>query len=376
MFSHAHEQESIERIVVLRALQLGDVLCAVPALRALRSAYPRARISLIGLPWARQLVDHLPGYVDELIEFPGFPGIPEAPFDAGRLTAFVADMQTRRFDLAIQLHGSGLTSNAFVELLGARWTIGSYPPGDWTPDPATHVLYTGHGSEVERCLAPLRHAGIPVDGEVLEFTVTPGDRAELASLPEVRAVVGGDYVCLHGGARHALRRWAVERFIEVGRALVADGWPVVLTGTADEAAITDEIATALGGAAIDLAGRTSLGALAALVDGSRLLVANDTGVAHLADALRTPSVIVFTHTDPERWAAADRSLHRVVASEVQLGGCRHEIGQAHRCLADACTLAERSGVDPIVGDIPVESVLHEVDEVLGTTASREPAHVA
>src|SRR5207249_22584 len=54
-------------IVMLRALQLGDLLCTVPVFRAIRRAFPDAEISLIGLPWARELIDRLPGYIDELI---------------------------------------------------------------------------------------------------------------------------------------------------------------------------------------------------------------------------------------------------------------------------------------------------------------------
>jgi ADP-heptose:LPS heptosyltransferase len=314
-------------VIILRALQLGDLLCSVPALRALRRQLPQAHIALIGLPWARQLVDRL-DVADELIEFPGFPGMPEVAADASVLPAFFDRMQARRFDLALQMHGSGLVSNAFVSMLGARHTAGFGVPG--VLNGLDHVVaYPTGRSEVRRQLTLMRSLGIRIDDERIVLPLTDADRAALAALPEAARLAAGSFACLHPGARDPRRRWPLQHFATVGDALAEEGLEVVLTGVAGDAPLTAMVAAQMRHSAIDLAGRTSLGALLALLERTRLLVANDTGVSHLADALGVPSVIVFSGSDPARWAPHDAVLHRAIG-----GPQSHATGEC--CLGEAC----------------------------------------
>jgi ADP-heptose:LPS heptosyltransferase len=303
------------RIAVFRALKLGDMLCAVPALRALRAALLGSEIALVGLPWAREFADRFRSYVDDFHEFPGWPGLPEQPPQGSRLPRFLARMCAERFDLILQLHGSGEVTNQVVAQFGARRIAGCYKFGAACPDPELFMPYPDQGLEVHRLLELLEYLGIPARGDQLEFPVRPSDRAALANLPMARHLRPGAYVCLHPGASVPERRWTIEGFASVAQSLTARGLRVVLTGSTAEAELTARVAQASGLACLDLAGRTDLGVMAALLRHARLVVCNDTGVSHLAAALRVPSVVLSTGDNPARWAPADRLRHRVLRAD-------------------------------------------------------------
>lgn len=134
--------------------------------------------------------------------------------------------------------------------------------------------------------------GIPPQGAELEFPLWEEDYSALHTIEEVRNLQTGEYVCIHPGASVLERRWSPEKFAVVADALAARGFQVVLTGTAAEAPLTKAVRESMRSTAIDLAGRTSLGAIAALLSKARILVCNDTGISHLAAALRVKSVVI------------------------------------------------------------------------------------
>jgi len=322
---------NIERIGVFRALQLGDLLCTTPALRALRAAFPKAHITLIGLPWARDMVERLE-YVDGLLAFPGFPGLPECEPDLTALPDFFRVAQAHRFDLVIQMHGAGTLTNPLCSALGARLTAGFFPSGGWCPDPERFMAWPERGPEVGRWLRLLQFLGIPTRGEQLDFPVRADERRRFRGLAAVHDLKRHRYVCLHPGARLPSRRWPPERFAKVGDWLAEQGFSVVLTGATDERDIAARVIASMRQPAIDLVGATDLGMFAALIGDARLLVSNDTAASHVAAATRTPSVVVCAGSDPERWAPLDHERHQVVYHAVICRPCVHvECPFGHPC---------------------------------------------
>jgi ADP-heptose:LPS heptosyltransferase len=305
------------RVAVFRALVLGDLLCAVPALRAMRRGWPDAELTLVGLPWARELVQRLP-MVDRYIEFPGYPGLPESMPDIEALPGFLQRMQQERFDLLVQLHGSGRLTNPLLAACGAQRMAGFAEPGAWTPEPGCFVNWPTQGHEIERLLTLTDALALPRQGTQLEFPLNDTDRIELASVWP-GAYASQPYACVHAGAQLASRRWPTDRFAQVADTLAERGLVVVLTGNSVEAPLVHEVAAAMRRPAVNLAGRTNLWTLGALVERARLVVCNDTGVSHIAAALRVQSVVVSSGADVARWAPLDRARHTVLW---QLTPCR------------------------------------------------------
>src|SRR5690242_14588964 len=120
------EPRDIKKIAIFRALKIGDMLCAVPAFRALRAAYPAAQITLLGLPWAKSFVERFHKYIDRFIHFPGCEGLPEQPYNEAALRNFINKMKIEKFDLVLQMQGNGTIVNPLMFLFDAKNVAGFY----------------------------------------------------------------------------------------------------------------------------------------------------------------------------------------------------------------------------------------------------------
>jgi len=302
-------QNQIRKIAVFRALQLGDLLCAIPAMRALRHAYPHARITLLGLPWAASLLQRFPEYFDDFIHFPGYPGLPEQPFDEAAFACFSNRMQEEQFDLLLQMQGNGTVVNPLMQQLHARYVAGFHNADSYVNSPL-FVPYPNTGAEVKRHLQLMQHLGIPLQGTHMEFPIMPADEAEVKKL--FLPVVPRSYVIVHPGSRGAWRQWPPHYFAFAADSCIEKGYTVIVTGTREERDITREVLKCMRHPAIDLTGQTSLGAIGLLIRDAYMLIANCTGVSHIASATETPSVIISMDGEPERWGPINRHIHKVI----------------------------------------------------------------
>ncbi|KAA2239251.1 glycosyltransferase family 9 protein [Chitinophaga agrisoli] len=306
----------IKKIAILRALQLGDLICLIPAVRALKKAYPRATITLIGLPGQKGFATRFRHYFDHFVEFPGWPGLPEQKPVLSRVTRFLTDAQLQQYDLVLQLQGNGTHTNELCELLGGKRTAGLRLEGAYCPDEQLFPVMTESEHEILRLLKVVHALGVPLQGTALEFPVTTSEYAAADKIMQRLHLTAGQYVCLHPGARDCRRRWSPANFAAIGDTLAAAGYQILVTGSKEEQSLTKAVADQMRYRAIDLVasiGHTGIGELAVLIRGAAALLSNDTGVSHVAAALQTPSVVVFSHfSDPDRWAPLDASLHLTI----------------------------------------------------------------
>ena len=305
---------SVTSLLLVRLrVGLGDLLCTVPALRALRAAHPDLHVGLATWPEMAGVLARYPSYVDELVPFPGVAGIPERTPD-GSYEQWCAQQRARGWDLALQVYGDDPVANDVSADVGARLTGGFAPTRGPDRDPGLHLPYPHPLHEADRHLRLLEHLGLPPGASrALEWPVRPEDAVDLPA---------GAYVVLHPGATCSSRRWPVERFAAVADGLAADGLTVVVGGVPSEAATTAAVVAAMRAPAVDLTGRTSLGQYAVLLRDAAVVVANDTGTAHLTAAVGGRVVTVFLSGDPVRWRHPPQ-LQTVVRQEVGCNPCPH-----------------------------------------------------
>jgi ADP-heptose:LPS heptosyltransferase len=357
--------DGVDRIAVLRCNALGDLLMSLPALAALAHSYPDAEITLLGASWHASFLPERVAAVHRVQVLPqvdGLAGQPAGAPPATQLPAFLDAARGYRYDLALQLHGGGARSNPLVTALGARVSAGlraeDAPPLDRT------VPYRYYQPEQARYLEAVSLVGAHPGPQPPRVRVTERDDQQavglLAGVPQPR-------VALHAGATDPRRHWPVDRFAAVARALLADGVAVVAVGAEADRPAAAALAAGVPGV-VDLAGRTELGTLAAVLRRCELTVGNDSGPLHLARAVGAATVGLYWCGNALNAAPDTRLRHRPLLSwRVHCPVCGIDCtpaGHPHRP-GEGC--AHRAS---FLDQIPVPEVLDEIRSLLRAGGNR------
>lgn len=344
--------DGVAKIAVLRPNAVGDFVFALPALHALKQAYPDAELVFIGKDWHAGFLQDRPGPVDRVVVMPPVPGVGapmDEPLDGQAVERFVERMRAERFDIVAQMYGGGRYSNPFVMRLEARLAIGARADG--APPLDRWVAHVEPGNRRLALLEIAALAGATLPWMQRELAVTAADRAAAAQVlpPDCRVAAperhpgsaaappGSPRACarplvlLQPGSSDPRRCWPVERFSAVGDALSQAGALVAVNGTAQEAGLVRRIVDGMRHPALDLAGKLGLGGLCGLLERAALVLSNDTGPLHLALAIGTPAVGLFWHTNLVDGAPLRPGLLRAaVSAQVRCGVCGAD-NRAVRC---------------------------------------------
>jgi ADP-heptose:LPS heptosyltransferase len=301
------------RLLVVKLADIGDVMTATPALRALRQSLPSAHITLLTTPRAVDAMSGLP-YVDDIIVLDRFPYV--RPWDALRRAAlsagwrFLRTLRAGRFDSILFMHHmttrwGSLKHAALALASGAQQRIGLDNGRGWFL--TQRVVDRGFGAvhEVDYWLEVVAVLSAYTADRRMEVVIGDNEqRQAAAALAELGPAAENGFAVLHPGSGGFVvsRRWPAERFAAVGDGLwQRHALPIVLVGGPDEVVLAQQVAGGMHCPVLNLAGRTTIPQLAAVLARSCLFVGGDSGVMHVAVAAGAPVVALFGPTNEQAW---------------------------------------------------------------------------
>lgn len=306
---------AVKRVLVIRLRSIGDTVLATPSLFALKRFLPQAQVDILVEDWVAPLLTDHP-HIDNVItlERGGF-----------MTRARVArELRGERYDVVYNLHG-GTTATFLTRATGARHRVGfktyQYAKLHTELVPSPLLLWGQQKTHsVEQQLALLGWTGVPVsDRPRTHLGISP---AAVASVNQQLAAVGlGDrkVALIHPAAAFETKRWATENFARVAEFVTERGLAPVAIAAPHEAGIVNDL---LSEAAVEIVSLDlSLPEVTALAARSQLFVGNDSGIAHIAAAIGTPSVVVFGSSNVAHWRPWNRAKAEVVFEEMPCQPC-------------------------------------------------------
>ena len=357
---------SVEQVCVYRIGNIGDIVCALPAIRSVRLAYPNARLMLLtspgraGKPGAAELLSGI-DWIDELRVY-----FSDDIVTLSQRWKLLREMRARHFNVWIVLPNNlspilrQVRDMVFAWIAGARWGRG------WRINTVSlasqaqseHLRFT---NEVDRMLDCVKSANIPVSGIDFCLPRSPMVQARIDELLRTRGLQSEVLVAIAPGAKRLTNHWPAGRFAEVGRTLAGPGSAVVLIAGDADAGLCDGLALQMGTHAHSFAGQLSLPESIELLRRCRLLICVDSGVQHLAAAVGTPCISLFSF-----W---------------QMRGKWHPYGSRNVVLQEwvpchTCLLAECPNGNACMKAIEVEEVLRHAAGMLGPDRERASSTTA
>jgi heptosyltransferase-2 len=348
-----------KRILVLRYRFIGDTILTIPFLRNLRRSEPDAEIVWVVAPGSSDVVHGVP-YVDELIYWDPVTMHADSRGTHKTLSSkwtFIKDLRRRRFDKVYVLKRS-LSSAIIAWLTGATARIGfdTEARGFLL---TKRVPYRHDQHEVQNFLDVLRADGVPIEDDYLEAWLTKEEEAFAADYLRCAGVSTSDTViALHPFTANPPRAWHQENFVELANRLqMMYNTRILIFGGKRDGALAEYFSEGINPEPIMAVGTTTLRQSMALLGRCRMLVCNDSGIMHLAAAMRIPLVAVFGPQSPVKFGPWGEEC-RVIYKAFSCSPCKQKFFtecEPSRRLSPQC-----------VESITVDEVVGEVESFMGT----------
>lgn len=328
-------------ICIHRVGQIGDLVCAIPAIRAIRAAYPQARLVLLTSPGsstnpvARQLASAFP-WVDKVWIY-----YSDEVRSTVRLLALLRDLRRENFDLWIALPQDLTTlrtevrNTVFARLVGARHAIGFRLNTIRLYARQQFLVEKKIPREADLLLQNLVTLGVPVTGGSMSLTLSQEDKVWAESLLQKSNVRAHLLLALVPGGNRPANRWPIASFTEIARRWCECGGHVLVLGGMADRSLAESIIAPLMGTAVSVCGEATLMQTAAILNRSQVVLCNDTGPMHLAAALGRPCIVPFSARDfPGKWYPWG-SIHAVLRRDIGCSPCFLDVCPIdNRCLTD------------------------------------------
>ena len=319
-----------KRIVVFRTDRLGDLILSLPVVEALKASLPGAEIDLVVNPYTVPLAN-LQRNVSRVI--------PDVYAGVRGLRALAEFLRSRQYDLAIHLFPvPRLALATFLARVPVRaGTIYRYFSPLFNPRIRLHRKKAGM-HERELNLKLIEGIGIPVGQVTAGLEIPDRFRGEIVDLLAAKGIDPSrdTFVVLHPGSGDSSLNWPAEHFGELGKKILERKFPLVLTGSNGDRAVVDRVKASMNGGGIDLCGELDLEHLAALLSIASLVVANSTGPLHLADALGTKVIGLYSpylSAAPHRWGPYGQPENVFVPDGDLCPRCTWDQCERHNCLS-------------------------------------------
>ena len=338
--------ETVERVLVIRLRSIGDTVLTTPSLIALKRFLPHASVDILLEDWVAPVLDGFP-HVDHIITL-------ERKSTSARARV-ARQLRANNYDVVYNLHG-GTTATLLTRATGAKHRVGyqayQYARLHNHLAPSSSLLWGREKTHsVEQQLALLGWTGVPVsDRPPTQLAVTPEASATIAARLEGAGLAAAQFAVIHPAAAFATKQWAAEKFGRVTEDVRSRGLGVVAITTPGERSIIDEMNN---GTAAPVAAFTdlSLPEITALLARARVFIGNDSGIAHIAAAVETPSVVIFGSSNRAHWQPWANAAAEVVFEEMECQPCH-----GYFC--------EKFDEPECIKRVPVERVIAATERVL------------